>query len=301
MPRVLFIVNPKAGRGLGARVEHRLTRLAMRHGIEPTTIHSTRPGHERELARNHAEESWDAIVAAGGDGTVHGVANGILNAGSEVPLGVVPLGTGNDFARLARCRRNLERCIRIIAGSNMSSNVRSFDVGEALDEYFVNGFGMGFSASVVQKTLEAKHLKGFALYLTAAFRAFRQFQPVHVSVSTDAGLNLSMPLTMIEIAIGKTGGGGFRLTPAADPEDGLLDLCIIREVGVASFLRHLPRVATGTHQRLEPVIIGRAGEVRLETPEPGTLVHLDGELRNAPEKTIWVTIHPGMLNVLCGW
>jgi diacylglycerol kinase family enzyme len=104
---------------------------------------------------------------------------------------------------------------------------------------------------------------------------------------------------MVEAMLGKTTGGGFTLSPSADPCDGRLDVCLIREVGTLTFLRYVPKVIRGTHVGLPPVEVFQANRVEVQSMAGPPIVHLDGELRNADSDTVMVEIRPGMLPILC--
>jgi diacylglycerol kinase family enzyme len=166
-----------------------------------------------------------------------------------------------------------------------------------LDEYFVNGLGIGFGAEVARNILEFKRLRGFALYLASVYRTFFTFQAPRLEVSaaehTETG-----PLLMTEISIGKTAGGGFKLTPDADACDGLLDVCVIRDIGVVTFLRYLPRVLSGTHVSLPPVTVFQTESLTVAA-EKASVVHLDGEVRQPEATSISVKIEPAALPALC--
>ena len=297
MREAFIILNPEAGRGRGRRAESPIGVAAREQGWK-VAIESTRyPGEERELATRAADDGWPTVVAAGGDGTVHEVANGLLQNGpSSALLGHIPLGTGNDFARLLGIPgRSVAESMAVLS---RASECR-FDVGRALGEYFINAMGIGFGAAVVTETLRLKHLSGFALYLAAAWRAFLKFEAPTLEVKLDQSRE-SGRVMMVEVLVGQTAGGGFRLTPDADPSDGMFDVCLIREVGLLTFLRYLPRVMRGTHAGLPPVTIARSRRVTIECPEGPPTVHLDGELRTAPSSTVEIETLPASLKVLCG-
>ena len=266
-------------------------------GWETETWETEQAGHEVELARRAAADGWPLVVAVGGDGTVHGVVNGLLEAGAtNTVFGHVPIGTGNDFAKTVgldkagRPDGNLER---VLGGV-----VRNLDLGRAAGEYFVNGFGVGFAAEVVKNTFEFKRLRGFALYFAAVLKTFRTFATPRLDVEA-AEFHRNGLIMMAEVAIGKTAGGGFKLTPDADAEDGLLDVCVIGEVSLLYYLRNAHRLIRGTHVDLPPVTVFQTRGVQVESLCGLIPVHLDGELRFPEETTFGVGIEPGGLTALC--
>jgi len=293
--RAFVIVNPVAGRGRGGRLARPIAEAFRGRGWDVEMHETARPGAERDLAEAGARAGWPLIVAAGGDGTVHGAANGIVRAGvGTAALGVLGIGTGNDFARLVGAPGQVERGIMALE----NGVDRPFDVGCAGDEYFTNGFGVGFDTAVIAEMQRLPTLRGSALYLAAVYRAFLRFRAPTIAI--DAPEHTASAATMlIEVSIGRTAGGGFRLTPDADPADGLFDVCQIRQVGIWMFLRYVPRVLRGTHAGLPPVTMFRSARLRIGTPGIPLVAHLDGELRRYPEESISLSVVPGALRVRC--
>lgn len=295
--RAAFIVNPHAGRGRARKLAAPLPAIARSLGWSVDVHETKNPGDEQQLAAAAKAQGWPVIIAIGGDGTVHGAANGILKEGKAgVTFGHVPIGTGNDFAGTVGLNKahSPEKNLRLI----LSGHVRHLDVGRALDEYFVNGLGFGFGADVVRKTLEIDRLSGFPLYLVAVFRTFATFKAPQLRVESSDGSEHGR-LLMVEIAIGKTAGGGFRLTPDADPQDGKLDVCVIRNVGWPTFLRYLPKVLRGTHTNLPPVRIFQTDRATVQLPSESVPLHIDGELRYSTTRLVQADIVPGLLPTLC--
>ena len=289
-----IILNPEAGRGRARRLRQALGEAIADRGDEITLRETTHAGHEREMAAAAAREGWPVVVAAGGDGTVHGVVNGLLDVDADAALGVIPIGTGNDFAKLTGMGRGaphvtIERLTRAV--------VRRFDVGHAAGEYFANGLGLGFGPAVIRHMTDLPRLRGFALYLVAAYRTFADYRPIVVSLEA-AEHRETGPVMLVEIAIGTTAGGGFRLTPDADPTDGMLDVCVIRQIGRLEFLRYLPKVVRGTHAGLPPVTVFRTARISWHARRPLDL-HMDGELRTIDADHLDVTLEPARLGVLC--
>ena len=234
------------------------------------------------------------IVAVGGDGTVHDVANGMLRHGTAAALGVVPLGTGNDFAKLVGVHRHAP--LRAVAQLAAARSQR-FDVGRAGDEYFVNSMGIGLGPEVVRLRDTMPGRKGLWSYLMPVPRAFFGFQPLLCEVSSAEWRERGYVM-MVEVCNGTTAGGAYRFAPGADPADGHLDVCLVRRVSLLRFLRAVPRVMRGTHVGMEEIKLFRTREVVLRTPEAPLLLHLDGELRALEGRECSIRVEPGRLNVL---
>lgn len=256
---------------------------------------TARSGHATQLARaavgRHAR-----VLAVGGDGTVHEVANGLLSSGApELPaLGVVPVGTGNDFAKMTYpARLAPEAAIAALA----AGTTRRFDVGRAWEEYFVNSIGVGLDAEVAQRVNRYKHWPGAAGYVVAALGAIWHRRARPMRVTTDDG-EWSGSVTVLEVGVGPCAGGLFYLTPDARPDDGLLDLCAIGPFGLGFLLRAGPRVLRGTHGALEGVRMSRSTRVRIVASDGPLTAHFDGEVRAPGSGTLDITLLAGALPVL---
>ncbi len=236
------------------------------------------------------------MVAVGGDGTVHEVANGLLQGGrgASAVLGVVPIGSGNAFAKLVGVARHSPlRAVRRL----VTARAVAFDVGHVLDEYFVNSAGVGFGAEVVRVRNAMPGLSGFLSYLVPVFRAFARFRPPRLEVRA-SGFRETGYMMMVEICNGTTAGGSYRFAPAALPGDGRLDVCVVRRVSLARFLLAVPRVMRGTHGTMREVALFQTRAMTLRSLEGPLVLHLDGELRESAVCECTVRVQPGRLKVL---
>lgn len=275
-------------------MEERVIRAFRAQGWSVDLAHTDGPGHGADLAERAVQDGSRHIIAVGGDGTVHDVANGMLRHDTATALGVVPVGTGNDFAKLVGVyRHNPDRAVARL----VSAHVRRFDVGRVGNEYFVNSMGFGFGPEVVRVRTETSARGGWLSYLTPVPRAFLGFRPPLFEVSAVEHRERGY-MMMVEVCNGTTAGGAYRFAPAADPVDGYLDVCLVRRLSLPRFLMAIPRVMRGTHARMKEVTLFRTREVTLRAPETPLLLHLDGELRTPDERECTVTVAPGRLNVL---
>lgn len=291
---IKLIANPIAGRGRGRKALPAAEEALRHQGLQFKTEVTSRPLEAMEIARRAAEEGCELVVALGGDGTSHEVANGLLSSGnSEVALGMIPIGTGNDFADMFDTPTDLAQvALRIREGKT-----RLIDVGWINDRYFVNIVGVGFDALVSIQALKIQHvLRGFPLYLAAVFITLKEYQIPHITVEFD-GERLSMPMTMINVANGKREGGGFLIAPDAQNDDGIFDICLARGLGRLGILRLLPEVIKGTHVDKEPVTMAKAKRVILDSPDP-LPVHADGEIIYTEAHHLEIEIIPRRLRVI---
>jgi len=291
----LVILNPAAGHGRSVRFQERILAAVTTAWGAPEFALTARRGHAAELARA-AVGRHERVLAVGGDGTVHEVANGLLGSGAaRLPaLGVVPVGTGNDFAKMTYpARLAPEAAVAALAGGA----VRRFDVGRAWGEYFVNSIGVGLDAEVAQRVNLYKHWPGAAGYVVAALGAILHRRARAMQVTTDDGEWTGL-VTVLEVGVGPCAGGLFYLTPDARPDDGLLDLCAIGPFGLAFLVKAGARVLRGTHGGLEGVRMSRSTRVAIAATDGPITAHFDGEVRAPGASTLEITLLPGALPVL---
>ncbi|MGH7530981.1 MAG: diacylglycerol/lipid kinase family protein [Gemmatimonadales bacterium] len=289
-----LIVNPAAGRGAARRAESRVCRAFRSQGWSLEIQRTDAPGHAVELARRAAGDGARHVVALGGDGTVHEVANGLLQVEADAALGVVPAGSGNDFAKLVGvCGRGADGAVARL----VTSRSRRFDVGRVLDEWFVNSAGFGFGPAVVHTRNTARALRGFLSYLVPVVRTFFTFRPQLLDLAAP-GFRERGYMMMVEVCNGTTAGGSYRFAPEADPADGQLDVCLIRRVSLPRFLLAIPRVLRGTHGSMPEVALFRTAKLVIRSPEVPLRVHVDGELRDPGTHECTVQLERARLNVL---
>jgi len=288
------VLNPVAGRGAAARALDPIAREFHRQGWAVHVERTEGPGHATELAARAAGAGVTRVVAVGGDGTVHEVANGLLRHGSDVTLGVVPIGSGNDFAKLVGVYRHSPvRAVRRL----VTARTATFDAGRVGDEYFVNSMGFGFGPAVVRVRNAMPGLSGFASYFVPVIRAFAGFRPPRLEIRA-AGFSETGYMMMVEVCNGTTAGGSYRFAPDAQPADGRLDVCLVRRVSLPRFLLAVPRVMRGTHAGMREIALFQTREVTIRSLDGPLLLHLDGELREPAASQCTVRVAPARLKVM---
>ncbi|HEX7049443.1 MAG TPA: diacylglycerol kinase family protein [Longimicrobiales bacterium] len=305
IPPVHVILNPAAGGGEGRRarpeIERELGFLRVPFTIEETD----RPGHAIELAAAAAASGAGTVIAAGGDGTVHEVVNGLLRdaapgatAGRPV-LGVIPVGTGNDLVKVVAGSADRRKAYEVLG----AGAIRRFDVGRAEweggAEYFVNGLGTGVDVEVVRQIRRLPRLPGVLSYLVGLLRALVRFEPIPLRVRMD-GERIQRKVMIIAVGNGCCLGGGFYICPGAEPDDGRLDVCIVNELNVFQIARVLPRVLRGTHAGMPEVTLRRATSIEIAASGDSPLFfQVDGELREPPDaRELRVSLERAILPVL---
>jgi len=273
--RLLVILNPAARKGTAAELAPAIRELLA--VIPHDTVTTTHPGHAVDLAASAS--AYTAVIAAGGDGTAHEVVNGLMRHAPEnrPAFGIIPVGTGNDTRRMLGIPQDIARAALIVAAGAR----RPMDVGTCNGTYFSNSFSVGFDAQVNARAVERKVTsgqRGMLLYLTSLLHVlFRELRPARVSLSVDGLAAEQRDVLSIAATIGPTYGGGFRISPAAVPDDGLLDVCVIDPITVAQALPRLPFVIVGKHACLKPVHMSLHQSLIIES-ETTLTAQTDGEL-----------------------
>lgn len=264
-----LIYNPAAGRGRTRRriaaVEACLSKRGARLDVHATS-------GAADLTRVAAESSragFDRVVVCGGDGTVHFALREFdLEHGT---LGVVPLGSGDDFARGAGIPRDIEGACEAILGGR----TREVDVATASGTRFVGVAGLGFDSEVAAFANEVKVMRGSAVYVYAILRVLPRFTPHPVRITID-GSSRSDSIMFMAVGNSRQYGGGIRIVPAAEIDDGVLDYCIVHRTSRFQLLKTLPRAYTGAHVRSPFVETGRGRSLHVESDRV-LEVYADGE------------------------
>jgi len=266
--RCFVVVNPAACRGKRAGIPPALATALDRHRLPFEMVHTTRPGEARALVAA-AGGAFDTVVVCGGDGTLHEVLQS-LDLERHV-LGLVPAGTGNDFAWMNGWPHSVEACVaRLAAGRE-----RRVDLGLWNDMRFHNSIGLGFEGRVNYESHRIRRLRGPAVYLAAVVRALHRRRPIPLRIDWGDG-TWEGNVFLASVCIGARVGGAFHLAPGARNDDGLFDLCTARDIDLWRLLALLPRTFRGTHVRSRHVRLQRAAQLTIEAPL-GIPAHVDGE------------------------
>jgi YegS/Rv2252/BmrU family lipid kinase len=279
MPAVQLIFNPMADRGRsGQRASDLRALLADQGSVE---WHGTEyPAHATEVAAQAADRGFETVVALGGDGTVHEIVNGLMRIPPErrPRLGIVPIGSGNDFAYAAGVPLDPQQAVqRLFAGAERRADVAIIRDGGGRSEYFNNTAGIGFDGAINIRTRKLKFVTGFLMYLTGTLQSIAlNFDAPHLRVEYDGG-TLDQPILMLTVGNGPREGGGFVTTPAAKVDDGLLDFVYIAPVSRLRLLQLLPKVMNATHVREPDVHLATTTRLAI-TSDRALPIHIDGEL-----------------------
>jgi YegS/Rv2252/BmrU family lipid kinase len=299
--RVKVIINSRSGRGRGREQTDIISTLGHRYGdldIFPTKA----PRHATELAAAAAGEGYDLVAAAGGDGTVHEVINGLMRDNeASLPLGIIPIGSGNDLAFGLGFHEEAEEAIeRIFHGS-----LRPLDLARVTDErgkteVFANNFGIGFDAIVVMRTETITRLNGFAMYFAAVLQTILFYYNAPYLESVFDGESINQRSLFLYLGLGPRGGGGFLLTPDAKWDDGLIDSVLVNPIGRLTMLKMLSSAMKGTHVTSRHVTMRQNREITVKSSSPMP-IQLDGEMFAYPRdnvRQVTITSLPAAIQVM---
>lgn len=306
-PPYAVILNPASSGGRASRLLRTVESTLSAEGVAFDVEVTRGPGHATELAQEAVDVGREVIVAVGGDGTIHEIAQGMLGPppgdgprpSESVPaLAVVPVGTGNDFFRMVGAPRKPRKALEVALRGRRSH----FDVGLARWEggwsYFVNLLGVGVDVEVLRRRKAFKRLPGLPQYLAALISAVLRFQPFPIRVRLESMEEIRAPMHLAAVTVGPSAGGGFLLNPGATPDDGLLDLCLVEALSYPEIARYIPRVIRGTHADLDVVELRRFQRGRIDRPGGESFwFQLDGELMERPVKGIDIEVVPRCLPV----
>ncbi len=293
MKRYLFIVNPNAGRGKGRKIIPLLKAYLKRHSI-PNEIWETSARWEAvKLTQEGIKAGFEVIVAVGGDGTIHEVANGLLRSDKSIPIGGIRVGSGNDFLRYFKYPTNLEEAMAIL----LRGNELTIDAGRVEEHYFINAIGVGFDAEAAYEMLKIQWLGGTAVYLYAVFKQLLKYRTPYVRVQMDDQV-FEGPIALVSVGNGQSSGGGFMLTPRAKMDDGWFDICLIKAVPRWKVMTLLPRVMGGGHINHPDVIMAKAKKVIIDCDQVELLAHLEGEFADLNRHHLEIDLIPRCLRVI---
>ncbi|MDX1675096.1 MAG: diacylglycerol kinase family lipid kinase, partial [Longimicrobiales bacterium] len=307
MPTARVILNPTSNAGAAQRLEEQILVGLERRDIEAELVATTAAREGERLGLEAARARVDLVIAAGGDGTVHEVANGLLTAlsqGIDGPvLGVLPIGTGNDFAKLIGPLGDLERSMDIL----VDGDVRRFDACVAewgtRRHWFDNAAGTGIDVEVVRQIFRKRSKAENAVlkYLKAVLKSLVTYRAIPLRIRMD-DVVIERNTMIIVAANGRSVGGGFWVAPEADPCDGLFDICVVNELSFFGALPVLARVLRGAHTTHRKVEMYQAEEVEIEALGPDPLFfQLDGELHEPPNaRSLRLRLESAALPVMAG-
>jgi diacylglycerol kinase (ATP) len=283
-----------SGGGRGGSVAARAQRAIAaieRHGDGAEVFVTERHGHARELAKSAVRRGARLVMAWGGDGTINEVASAL--AFDEVPLGIIPAGSGNGLAGELGISRRPEVAI----ASALAAVPRAIDVGEIDGHLFVNVAGVGFDAYVAAAfNAPGNRRRGLLGYVRLGCRALVTYVPRHYCLDLDGARSESRAV-LIGVANGAQYGNNARIAPSATVDDGLLDLIVVEESSRLRTLLNVPRLFSGAAERVRGYRSAKIRRGSIESDGPIDF-HVDGEPMKGGA-SLKIRVHPGALMIAC--
>ena len=314
MPSHLVIYNPVAGRGRVQKLWPAVAHALHEASVDFDAMATQTPLDATRLAKE-ASQKYQAVVSVGGDGTLHEVVNGLLQASAEretIALGLIPLGNGDDFAKVLPPQAPVggkpfdwRQAVKKIGGGQ----TQLFDAGRMLGDhlrpemgkgahYFINGMDVGFGALAAYNfTITPKFIKGMAAYFAAILKTMVAYPTLHLRIQLDDQPAFEQATTMTAITNGRCFGNGFWVCPEAEANDGLFDLMVAQAVSRRTILRLIPKITKGTHTHELVIKMLRARRVVLESQAP-LMIEADGEIPYLETHRIELEILPQKLRMI---
>lgn len=300
--RTLLIINPTAHRGRAAKLQAEIEQTLTQLGVDYALKQTERPRHGIGLTEQAVLDGYERVVAVGGDGTCNEVVNGLIlaaQAGNSATFGVIPVGSGNDFAHVLGIPVDVSAACAILH----QGQPRQVDVGQITVDgqpcFFCNSVGLGLEAEVTIQSTQVKLLHGFAMYLWSALRVIAAGRWPYEAVLSINEQRVETSLTLMAVGNGVRSGGGFYLTPTAKLDDGLFDICYGPALSRLALLHLLPKTLHGGHLSHEAVTLIQAAGFELTVAE-GMPAHVDGEVMCTDGKAFKFEILPQGLSVWVG-
>ncbi|MCK5774931.1 MAG: diacylglycerol kinase family lipid kinase [Bacteroidales bacterium] len=271
-----FIINPIAGNGKPKQMVDDLQKQIKQRGINSKIVWTEEKSHASILAKELAEEGFQYIIAMGGDGTLNEMASALVNY-PKCTLGLIPAGTGNDFAQIPGMSESFEQ-----EDWDMffEANIHGLDVGRCNGNLFFNGMGLGFDAQVAAENYEApgkvKQGGGKSKYIWHILKTLLFFKEQKMIIEANGKKNERICF-LNTISIGRRFAGDFYLTPKAYADDGLLDICMVSKINLLQRLSILTKVPKGAHLSNPKVHYYQSNKLTIDLEQEAPY-HLDGEL-----------------------
>ncbi|AST93204.1 MULTISPECIES: diacylglycerol/lipid kinase family protein [Sutcliffiella] len=274
-----FIVNKVSGSGRAYRIWNQIEKRLNKECIPYSVFFTERQKHATELVKEITKkDNVSAIVAIGGDGTVHEVINGII--GTTTPLGIIPAGSGNDFSRGLGIPLDYNLALNRL----LNGEPKIIDIGNVNSTYFGTVAGIGFDGKVADTTNRSKHKKLFSSvrlgkisYIISALNVLLRYKPQDITLKIDNELHHLPGVWLVAVANLPFYGGGLVICPKAVSNDGLFEICIAQNMTKLQFLRLLPTVFKGNHTHSPSITILKGKELEIICSDP-LLIHGDGEI-----------------------
>lgn len=297
------IINPTSGNGASQKKWPEIQKLLGQYEFDFDFAFSEFKNHSVQLAQDAINTGFRKIISVGGDGTLHNIINGIMGQShvqsSEIVLGVIPIGTGNDWVRTYAIPNQVERAIQIIKnGLIKTQDLGKIDFLSAVKTpvYFNNLAGMGFDGYVVKQAEKFKKYGGLA-YLIAGLSALFSFRNFQSKIEVNSEV-ISTKSLMILIGLCRYSGGGMQLTHAPNPNDGLLDISVLSNITKWDFIRHISKLYKGRIDDISKVKTFKTSDITISSDHlKDAYIQADGEFIG--HEAIRISLIPQAFSFYC--
>jgi diacylglycerol kinase (ATP) len=304
-PSYKIILNPTAGNGNGRKAQPHIEQLFKQHNLSYSLLLTESPGHGIELTRQALIDGCDVIVAAGGDGTVNEVVNGLMLsklAGAAIPpLGVLCVGRGNDFAGSMGIPEDLVGGVQALIGGFK----RTVDVGRVAGgnypngRYFANCVGVGFDAITTIEVHKLPRWGGYLAFMAAVLKTVFLYNKAPLARIEFDGNVITQRSLLISIMNGRRLGGGFIMAPTSLPDDGLFDLCIAEQMSSFAVIKMIPHFTKGDQATQPTIKTGRAARISITAQDGPLPAQTDGEIICVDGSRLDLEVLPRQLEIIC--
>jgi diacylglycerol kinase (ATP) len=256
-----IIANPVAGKGKAIALIDQVRSILKQHKAEFDFELTKSPGDAADIARSAAERGWKVIVSLGGDGTISEVISGLV--GTESALGIISCGRGNDIARSLGVPTDTEQAVNTL----LNGEKCRIDVGLEKDQVFADIAGVGFSAEVSSQANDMQKLKGSLAFLAATYKTLSRLKARQVRIELDNEV-IETKVVSVTVSNMKYAGGGMVFAPNAIADDGLFDVCIVREIGKISLALTFPQMYKDAGPKHPALSRYRSSIVRIFSEDP---------------------------------
>jgi len=288
--KLIFIVNPLSSKGKALKIILKIEQYLEQTSLEYEIHYTEYAGHAIKLAKKISGYSnIKTLIAVGGDGTINEVINGLYP--STIPLGLIPAGSGNDYAKHMGIPTNPIHALKRI----LNGITHRIDIGKINQRLFINVAGIGFDAEITTIANQSPYKKYFgkAIYIYGFIKGIFTYKPNKLKIIMDDNTYLFEKVWFVSIANNKYFGGGMLISPKADNQDGILDICIIKDLSILRLILLFPTIFSGNHLRYKDNVVmlrGKRAKIEVDDNIPG---QADGELLNEVNVMVEV-IHKGL-------
>jgi len=291
--RYLLIVNPEAGSRTTMKALPDIERLMRARNAEYEFHFTKERGHATELVKE-VGSGFDVIVSVGGDGTINEIVNGMPDLNK--PMGILPIGTGNDFARSCSIKiGDLEAAVDTL----MAHDVKKIDVGEVNGRRFINVMGLGFEGRANDIGKMLPHLHGTPKYLLAIGGTYLTYRRMPLKIKFN-DMVIDEKVFLLSIGNGWNVGGGLQLTPKAVLDDGLFDVGYLQNITRFRILQVFTKLYDGTIETVPEVEMYKTKELTIESDRP-IPAHIDGESFDPVQKSFKIHLIPKAIEIIGNW